>query len=330
MLEKHEVCRGLLHGFDWSRWTTGTPQERLSLLPAAQEHVLAQEDGKARLLHAVTELSQAFALSVPHDEAIRIRDDVGFFQAVRAVLAKNAPGERKTDEELDHAIRQIISKAVVSGEVVDIFAAAGLKKPDISILSDEFLAEVRDMPQKNLAVELLRKLLAGEIKMRSRRNVVQSRSFAEMLERALRKYQNRAIETAQVIEELIGLAREMREANARGEKLGLSDDEVDFYDALETNDSAVRVLGDETLRTIARELVATVRNNLTIDWTVRENVRAQLRVLVKRILRKYGLPTGQAGEGNTDSARASGGSFWWVGAGSAREANSVRYRSTAS
>jgi hypothetical protein len=174
--------------------------------------------------------------------------------------------------------------------VIDIFAAAGLKKPDISILSDEFLAEVRGMPQRNLAVELLRKLLAGEIKTRSRRNVVQARSFAEMLERALKKYQNRAIETAQVIEELIELAREMREASARGEQLGLSDDEVAFYDALETNDSAVQVLGDETLRTIARELVSTVRNNLTIDWTVRENVRAHLRVLVKRILRKYGYP----------------------------------------
>lgn len=290
MLEKYEVCCGLMHGFDWSVWTTGKPQERLSLLPAAQEHVLAQDDGKSRFLQSVTELSQAFALSVPHDDAIRIRDDVGFFQAVRAVLTKNVPGERKTDEQLDHAIRQIISRAVVSGEVIDIFEAAGLKKPDISILSDEFLAEVRDMPQKNLAVELLRKLLAGEIKTRSRRNVVQSRSFAEMLERALKKYQNRAIETAQVIEELIELARDMREANARGEKLGLSDDEVAFYDALETNDSAVKVLGDETLRTIARELVSTVRNNLTIDWTVRENVRAHLRVLVKRILRKYGYP----------------------------------------
>ncbi len=290
MREKYEVCCGLMYQFDWSKWTSGTPQERVSLLPAAQEYVLAQQDGKSRFLRAVTELSQAFALSVPHEEAISIRDDVGFFQAVRAVLAKNEPGERKTDEELDHAIRQIISKAVVSGEVVDIFAAAGLKKPDISILSDEFLAEVRDMPQKNLAVELLRKLLAGEIKTRSRRNVVQARSFAEMLERALKKYQNRAIETAQVIEELIGLARDMREANARGEQLGLSEDEVAFYDALETNDSAVKVLGDETLRTIARELVSTVRNNLTIDWTVRENVRAQLRVLVKRILRKYGYP----------------------------------------
>lgn len=174
--------------------------------------------------------------------------------------------------------------------VVDIFTAAGLKKPDISILSDEFLAEVRAMPQKNLAVELLQKLLRGEIATRRRKNVVQARSFAEMLERTIRRYQNRAIEAAQVIEELIALARDMREANARGEKLNLSEEELAFYDALETNDSAVKVLGNETLRTIARELVTTVRNNVTIDWTMRENVRAQLRVLVKRILRKYGYP----------------------------------------
>jgi type I restriction enzyme R subunit len=290
MLEKHEICRGLFHGFDWSRWTTGTPQARLSLLPAAQEHILAQQDGKNRLLRAVTELSQAFALAVPHDEALRIRDDVGFFQAVRAVLAKGATAERKTDEEMDHAIRQIISKAVVSDEVVDIFAAAGLKKPDISILSDEFLAEVRGMPQKNLAVELLHKLLAGEIKTRLKRFMVQARSFAELLEQSLRRYQNRAIETAKVIEELIQLAKDMRQAGQRGEALGLTDDEVAFYDALETNDSAVKVLGDEALRAIARELVATVRANVTIDWTVRENVQAQLRVLVKRILRKHGYP----------------------------------------
>jgi type I restriction enzyme R subunit len=290
MLEKYEICRNMFHGFDWSRWTTGKPQDRLALLPAAQEHILAQDDGKARLLQAVSELSKAFALAVPHTEALRIRDDVGFFQAVRAVLAKNVSGERKTDEELELAIRQIISKAVVSDAVVDIFAAAGLKKPDISILSDEFLAEVRGMPHRNLAVELLQKLLKGEIKARSRRNVVQARSFAEMLEQALRKYQNRAIETAKIIEELIQLAKDMRKAGQRGEDLGLSDDEVAFYDALETNDSAVKVLGDETLKTIARELVATVKKNVTIDWTVRENVRAQLRVYVKRILRKYGYP----------------------------------------
>ena len=290
MQEKHEVCRALFHGFDWSPWTKGKAQDRVSLLPAAQEHVLAQEDGKARLSSAVRDLSAAFALAVPHEAALRIRDDVAFFQAVRAVLAKRADGERRTDEELDQAIRQIVSKAVVSDEVVDIFAAAGLRKPDISILSDEFLAEVRGIPQKNLAVEMLRKLLEGEIKTRSRRNVVQARSFAEMLEQSVRKYQNRAIETAQVIEELIGLAKDMRVAAARGEALKLNDDELAFYDALETNDSAVKVLGDATLRTIARELVVAVRANVTIDWTLRDNVRAQLRVLVKRILRKYGYP----------------------------------------
>jgi type I restriction enzyme R subunit len=260
------------------------------VLPRAQEHVLVQENGKPRLQRAVNELSQAFALAVPHEEALRIRDDVGFFQGVRAALAKRVAGERKTDEELDHAIRQIVSKAVASGEVVDIFAAAGLKKPDISILSDEFLAEVRGMPQRNLAVELLRKLLSGEIKTRARRNVVQGRSFAELLEQSVRRYQNRAIETAQVIEELIALAKDMRAANARGESLRLTEDELAFYDALETNDSAVRVLGEPTLLAIARELARTVRENVTIDWTVRENVRAQLRVLVKRILRKHGYP----------------------------------------
>jgi type I restriction enzyme R subunit len=290
MLEKYEVCCGLFDGFDWSKWTGGTPQQRLGLLPPAQEHILRQENGKDRCLRTVRELSQAFALAVPHDEALRIRDDVAFFQAVQAVLAKRAPGDARPGEELDHAVRQIISRAVASEGVVDIFAAAGLAKPDISILSDEFLAEVRGMPQRNLAIELLQKLLKGELRTRQRKNVVQARSFAEMLEQTMRRYQNRAIEAAQVIEELIKLAKDMREANARGEKIGLSEDELAFYDALETNDSAVKVLGDETLRTIARELVATVRSNVTIDWTLRENVRAQIRVLVKRILRKYGYP----------------------------------------
>jgi len=235
-------------------------------------------------------LSLAFALSVPHPEALRIRDDVAFFQAVRAVVAKRAPGETKTEEELDLAVRQIVSRAVASAGVVDIFAAAGLKKPDISILSDEFLAEVRGMPHRNLAVELLRKLLSGEINTRKRKNVVLARSFAAMLEDAIRRYQNRMIEAAQVIEELIALAKDMRESDARGESLGLSEEELAFYDALETNDSAVKVLGDETLRAIARELVQAVRGNVTIDWTVRENVRAHLRVIVKRILRKHGYP----------------------------------------
>ena len=290
MLEKYEVCCGLFHGFDYSGWTNGTQAERLKLLPGAQEHILAQENGKQRCLRAVRELSQAFALAVPHEDAIRIRDDVAFFQAVRSVLAKRAAGEARTEEELDMAIRQIVSRAVASEGVVDIFAAAGLEKPDIAILSEEFLAEVRGMKQRNLAVELLRKLLKGELAVRRRKNVVQARSFAEMLDQTVRRYANRAIEAAQVIEELIQLARDMRKANARGEVLGLSEHELAFYDALETNDSAVQVLGDETLRDIARELVETVRNNVKIDWTLRENVRAHLRRLVKRILRKHGYP----------------------------------------
>ena len=290
MLERYEVCCGIFHGFNCSTWKTGGPQERLSVLPAAQEHVLAQDDGKNRLVKAVTALSKAFALAVPHEKALGIRDDVAFFQAVKSVLTKSAGAGRRSPEEIEHAIRQIVSKAIASEEIIDIFAAAGLKKPDISILSDEFLAEVRGMPQRNLAVEMLRKLLDGEIKTRRRKNVVQARSFAEMLENAITRYRNRAIETAQVIEELIKLAKDMREADHRGEDLGLTEDEVAFYDALEVNDSAVKVLGDETLRTIAQELVRAVRNSVTIDWTVRENVRAQMRVIIKRILRRYGYP----------------------------------------
>ncbi len=290
MLEKYEVCCGLFHGFDRSRWSAGTPQERLALLPAAQEHILAQESGKERCVQAVRDLSRAFALAVPHDDAMRIRDDVAFFQAVQSVLSKRAAAEARPEEDLEHAVRQIVSRAVASEGVIDIFAAAGLEKPDISILSDEFLAEVRGMKRRNLAVELLQKLLKGELAARRRKNVVQARSFAEMLEETLRRYQNRAVEAAQVIEELIELAREMREASARGDELGLSEAELAFYDALETNDSAVQVLGDDTLRDIARELVETVRRNVTIDWTLRENVRANLRRLVKRVLRKHGYP----------------------------------------
>ena len=290
MLEKYEICCGLFHGFDRSKWTAGTPQERLGLLPAAQEHILAQENGKERCVQSVRDLSRAFALAVPHDDAMRIRDDVAFFQAVQSVLSKRAAAEARPQEELEHAVRQIVSRAVASEGVIDIFAAAGLEKPDISILSDEFLAEVRGMKRRNLAVELLQKLLKGELAARRRKNVVQARSFAEMLEETLRRYQNRAVEAAQVIEELIELAREMREANARGDDLGLSEDELAFYDALETNDSAVQVLGDDTLRDIARELVDTVRGNVTIDWTLRENVRANLRRLVRRVLRKHGYP----------------------------------------
>ena len=290
MMEKYEVCCGLFHGFDRTAWINGVPADRLALLPAAQEHVLAQDNGKERCLKAVSELSQAFALAVPHEAALRIRDDVAFFQAVRAVLAKRAGSPARPQAELDHAVRQIVSRAVVSEGMLDVFAAAGLQKPDVSILSEDFLAEVRGMPQRNLAVELLQQLLKGELAMRRRQNVVQARSFADLLEQTIRRYQSRAIEAAQVIEELIGLARDLRAAGARGETLGLSDDELAFYDALETSDSAVQVLGDEMLRDIARELVETVRRNVTIDWTLRENVRAHLRRLVRRILRKHGYP----------------------------------------
>jgi type I restriction enzyme R subunit len=290
MLEWYEICAAMMHGFDYIRYRTGSPRERTAIIPAACEHVLQQEDGKKRFMDAVSKLSKAFALSVPHEKAIAIRDDVGFFQAVRAALAKTTPTGGKSPEELDTAVRQIVSKAVASNEVVDIFSTAGLKKPDISILSDEFLSEVRDLPHKNLAIETLRKLLSDEIKSRSRKNLVQNRLFSEMLEETIRKYQNRALQAAEVIQELIELAKEMRTAHQRGEKLGLSEEELAFYDALETNDSAVQVLGDETLKRIALELLDTVRKNTTIDWTVKESVRAKMRAMVKRILRKYGYP----------------------------------------
>jgi type I restriction enzyme R subunit len=290
MLEKFEIVSAMLHGFDYSKFITGTPTKRLAVIPAAMEHILSQEDGKSRLLQVVTELSKAFALSIPNEKALEIKDDVGFFQAVKAAISKTTRVPGKTGEELDTAIKQIVSKAVSSDEVIDIFSAAGLKKPDISILSDEFLAEIKEMPHRNLALELLQKLLNDEIKTLAKRNLVKSKSFAEMLERTIRRYQSRTIEAAQVILELIELAKEMREAKSRGEKLGLNEAEEAFYDALETNDSAVKILGDETLKTIARELVETVRRNVTIDWTVRESVHAKLRVMVKRVLRKYNYP----------------------------------------
>ena len=290
MLEKHEVCCGMFHGFDWSNWTSGNSADRLTLIPAAQEYILAQEEGKERFTQAVMELTKAITLSWPADEAINIRDDVNLFQTVRAAILKKAPGEKRSAEDLDSAIKQIVSRAVASEGVVDIFAEAGLRNPDISVLSDEFLSEVKGMTHRNVAVELLQKLIRGELSTRRRQNVIQARSFAGMLEDAIRRYQNRTIEAAQVIEELIELAKQMREDMARGEELGLNEDELAFYDALETNDSAVQVLGDETLRTIAQELVETVRRNATIDWTVRESVRAGMRNAVRRVLRKHGYP----------------------------------------
>ncbi|MFL5629180.1 MAG: type I restriction endonuclease subunit R, partial [Ktedonobacteraceae bacterium] len=290
LLEKYEIILALFHGFDYSLYKTGTPAERLGVIRPAMEHILTQKDGKKRFLRVVTELSKAFVLAVPNDQALAIRDDVAFFQTIRAAFVKATPTEGKTQEELDTAVRQIVSKAVAADEVIDIFASIGLKSPDISILSDEFLQEVRGLPQRNLALELLEKLLKDELKVRSRKNLVQARSFGDMLERSIRQYQNRSIETAQIISALIELAKEMRQARSRGVDLGLTEDELAFYDALEVNDSAVQVLGDETLRTIARELVTSIRQNVTIDWAVKESVRAKLRTTVKRLLRKYKYP----------------------------------------
>jgi len=291
MLEKYEILCDIFHGFDWSKFITGKPAEKLAVLPAALEHVLQLDDGAKRVLKYVRELSKAFALAVPQPEALKIQDDLAFFQSVRGKLAEITGGDRKEHrEEVDLAIKQIVSKAVSSDEVVDIFKMAGLDRPDISILSDEFLKEVKEIPQKNLAAEMLRKLLNDKIKSLARRNVVQSKAFSERLEETIRRYQNRTIEAAEVITELVKLAKEFKEAMARGEKLDLTEEEIAFYDALGTNDSAVQELGDDTLKAIARELVERVRKSVTIDWTLRESARAKLRVMVKRILRKYNYP----------------------------------------
>jgi len=293
LLEKYEIVQGILHGFEYSKFFTGTASERVGVIPEAMDFILQLEDGQSRFVQAVTELSKIFALVATHDDAVKLREEVAFFQCLRAQFAKlssGGTGGGPSKEDLDAAVRQIISKSVASDEVIDIFAAAGMDRPDISILSDEFLAEVRDMPHRNLALEVLRKLLSDEIKIRSRKNLVQSRSFAEMLEKTIKKYQNRSIDAAEVIAELVELAKEMREARQRGEALGLTEDEEAFYEALEINDSAVAVLGDKTLCAIARELVDTVRRNVTIDWTVKESVRAKLRVMVKKILKKHGYP----------------------------------------
>jgi type I restriction enzyme R subunit len=292
MLELLDVARAMFHGFDYSKRLTGKPAERLQLVRDAADHIIPQENGKSRYLATVSALSRAFALSVPHEKAMAARDEIGFFQTVRGTLIKATltDDEQRDPYMLDSAVRQIVSRSVVSDEVIDIFSKAGLGQPDISILSDAFLDEVRRLPQKNLAIEALRKLLNDAIKVQSKKNLVQSRVFSEMLERTIHKYQNRSLDTAEIIAELVNLARSMRESEGRGEKLKLSNEELAFYDALEVNDSAVKILGDETLRQIALELVDTVRRNATIDWTIKESVRARMRTMVKRILRAHGYP----------------------------------------
>jgi len=291
MHEKHGIACDMMHGFKWDKWTTGKPAERLQLIPAGQEHILEQEDGKKRWVQVVSELSQAFALCSATDEASTIRDDVSFFQALQAALNKKSGESKKSPEQIDAAIRQLVSKAITTeGEIIDVFTAAGLKKPDIGILSPQFLAEVRGLKHKNVAAELLEKLLKDELKLRSKKNLVQSQSFAEKLKKTLNAYHNRAISTMEVIEELIKLAKEMDAATKRGQDLGLTDDEIAFYDALAANESAVKAMGDDKLKLIAAELITQVRKSVSIDWTLREGARARIRVMVKRILNKYGYP----------------------------------------
>lgn len=291
MLEKYEIVVQMFNGFDYKRYFDADTKGKMTIILEAQEFILSLEDGKNRFTRQVTHLSKAFALSVPHLDALRIKDELGFFQAVKARLTKFEPaGSGKSDDEVETAIRQIVDRAVVAEGVIDIFDAAGIKKPDISILSEEFLAEVRGMQRKNLAMELLKKLLNDELKSRLKKNLVQSRKLSEMLEQTIRKYQNNLLTTAQVIEELIRIAKDIKESDKRGEETGLSDDELAFYDALANNDSARDVLGDKMLRELAVVLVDKVKANVSIDWTLKESVQAKLRTIVKRLLRKYGYP----------------------------------------
>ncbi len=290
MMEKYEIVTGLFYGFNFHGFQKADTGAKLKLMRDGSDFVLGQEDGKKRCFKYVNELSKAFSLAVPHPQAMSIRDDLAFFKAVKNYIAKVTGDPQEHVEDVDLAIQQILSTALVSDEVLDLFQLAGLKKPDISILSDEFLMEVKDLEHKNTAAELLKRLLNDEIKSISRKNVIEARSFTDMLEKTINRYHNRNIEAVAVIEELIELAKKMREAQNRGEDLGLTEYELAFYDALGVNDSAVQVLGDDVLREIAMELVKAIKSNITIDWTLRESVQAKMRVAVKRILKKYDYP----------------------------------------
>lgn len=304
MMEKYEVVRDMYHGYDYGSAMSGTPQERLAMMAGAIEWILdlqqklaakektkeGKKNAHRRYQDAVLALSKAFALASASDEAREIREEVGFFQAIRAALVKSSTGSGVTQQERELAIQQIVSRAVVSTEIVDILAAAGIKSPDISILSDEFLAEVQQMETKNLALEALRKLINDGIRSRSKANVVQTKAFSERLEDAVARYHANAITTAEVLQELIQLAKDIRAARQRGEESGLSDEEIAFYDALAENESAVQMMGDDKLKLIAHELLVSLRENVSVDWAHRDSARARMRVLVKRILRKYGYP----------------------------------------
>jgi type I restriction enzyme R subunit len=290
MLEKMEVVRGILCGFDYSAFFSSAVKEKLSLILQAEDFILSIEDGKNRFVKEVTLLGQAYALAKPDPKTFENAEEIAFFQAVKARLTKFETDKGEGDDGYDSVIRNIVDAAIASEQVVDIFSAAGLERPDLSILSEEFLKEIEGMKYQNVAIELLKKLLNDEIKLRSKHNLTQSKSLMEMLDGAIKRYQNNLLTTVEIIEELIHIARAINAADRRGEEMGLSDDELAFYDALETNDNAVLVLGDEQLRAIAREIADKVRKNATIDWTIKESVRARLMVVVRRILNKYGYP----------------------------------------
>lgn len=298
--EKIEVVRDLFHGLDYREGLGGSPGERLALVRQTWDYLaeVGRAELKQRFLKQVNELYRAFRLSVPAEEALAISDEVGFFLAVRSMFVKTASGGPRNPGDLDAALQQLVSRALVSDEVVDIFKVAGLKKPDISILTDEFLAELRNMPQRNLAAELLERLLRDQIRDSRRGNVVRSEQFSKLLEEAINRYQNRTVEAAQVIEEMLEIAREIRESGQRGTALGLTPEEVAFYDALGVDETAESVMGTPKLCDLARELVKTIRSSVTIDWTVKETVRAEIRTRIKRLLRnpKYGYPPGKQEE----------------------------------
>jgi type I restriction enzyme R subunit len=290
MKAHYEVVVDLFHGFDYRRFFTAESKGKIAVMIDAMDHILRLEKGKDRYLKEVSNLLFAFAVAVPDEQALKIRDDVGFFQAVKAAIIKNTDTKALQAQDMDTAIKQIISDAIVSDRVIDVFAAAGLKKPDVSILSDEFLENVRELPQKNLAFETLKKLLNDEIKFRQKKNLIQARSFEDLLDKAIKAYTNKSVETAQVIEQLIELAKKMREDQNRGAQLNLTEEEVAFYDALADNESAKQILGDKTLKLMAHELVDMIRKNVTVDWTMRDSVQAKLRVMVRHLLKKYGYP----------------------------------------
>lgn len=293
MLELHEAIDYQLRHFDWRKFFTLTPEEKLKFIPVIVDYIFSQENGEQSFTENTKNLLKAFAISVPHERAMAIRDDVALFQAIKSRLVKISDRNEggKTDEEMETAIKQIISEAITADNVIDIFDAAGLKKPNIEILDERFLQELKDLPQKNLAVELLKKLLKDEIKKRTKINLVESKKFSEMLEDAIKRYHNGMIDTVEFLEKvLIPFAQQMKEADKRGEKLGLDYREYAFYTALEVNNSAVAILGDDILKHIAQELLKTVRNSTTIDWTIKESVQATLRRNVRRILRKFGYP----------------------------------------